>query len=239
MPKTVSVIIILLIFCEIRLFGESFDQQDRKEKIRISVNGGLGYLIGNTKSAEQALIDIGNEKSAVNKYYNQLKTGWQGGTSLHYLLQNGWGAGIEYLLYTTKSQMMGSFDAGNSILYGSIREKIYTNFLGPSLFYTQKSPGEKVHLYSSLSFGWVFYRDEVNPVAAPALITGNAPGLLSRIGIEAPLIRSVSADLNISGFYSVLNKYNLNDGQNKATVTPDTKENLSRINFSAGVKYVF
>jgi hypothetical protein len=239
MPKTVSLLLILLIFCEIKLLGESFDQQNRKEKIRISVSGGLGYLIGNTKSAEQALINIGNEKGAVSKYYNRLKTGWQGGTTLHYLMQNGWGAGIEYLFFTTKSQMMGSIDSGNSFLYGSIREKIYTNFLGPSLFYCQKSPGEKYLLYSSLSFGWVFYRDEVNLVAAPALITGNAPGLLSRIGIEAPLIRSVSADLNISGFYSALNKYSLNDGQTKTTVSPGTKENLSRINLSAGIKYVF
>lgn len=218
---------------------ENGSQKVFSPKFRIAIDGGFGYLTGNTQTSETSLIEMGNEKDRVEKYYKNLKIGTQAAFSLHYLLKENFGFGLDYHLFSNRSQMTGTVSDQTSTYYGVISERIYTNFIGPS-FFMHHSYNSKINLYTSIALGWTFYRDELHFIVAPALIKGGAPGMHCNLGFEIPLFKHISAGIEISGFYAELKKFTLSDGQTTTDLDlKDQKENLTRLNLSTGIHYSF
>ncbi len=213
----------------------------RESRFRIEFDGGLGYLIGDSKPATEQLVNSGLDEAEVNRYYKKLKLGMQAGASVHYMTGKNLGIGLDYRIFSNRSKMMGYlYSQDNTTFYGPISEKIYTNFVGPSLYYQDKMRAKRWTFISSVAVGMAFYRDELNLVVAPALITASSPAVHYGLGFEYSLYGKLSAALHVSGFYAELKKIKVNDGQTKTDIDlGKASENLSRVNLSAGIHYRF
>lgn len=211
-------------------------------KFHISVNGGLGYLIGDMKTSKSQMKDMGVSDLEVDRYYDNFKGGNQAGIAIHYMIFPYTGIGLDYNIFTTNSQMMLLLlsNDNSSYFYGKFSEKIYTNYLGLSLQPNQVL-SDKLNLYEMLSLGMAFYRNESQAIFAPALITGNALAVKGKTGISYQLYKHLSLNLGVSYFISSLKKIKLTDGKEtlEMELPDDSKENLSRLNLSAGVQINF
>jgi opacity protein-like surface antigen len=208
---------------------------------RIAVDGGLNYLIGDSDPATEGLISSGNSQTEVDNFYSDLKVGVQAGASFHYLFNDNLGLGLDYRIFANSSNMTGYFYApDNTVFYGPISEKVYINFVGPSFFYQDKMRAKKWTFLSSVAVGLAFYRDEINLVVAPALITSTSPAVYYGLGVEYSLSKKISAGISISGFYAELKNIKVDDGQTKTDIDlGKMQENLSRVNLSIGIHYRF
>ncbi|MFY9151519.1 MAG: hypothetical protein WAO52_05865 [Prolixibacteraceae bacterium] len=236
------------------IFPKSIQAQDNSEnipdqkstelnisKFRFAIDGGPGYLLGNTKTAKETLASYGISKTEIDKYYKDLKLGEQFGVSAHYLVNDKYGLGLDYRIFTTKSNTMGFIDSPDtySTFYGPLSEKIYTNFAGISYFSQQKLQNERWNIYSSVALGWAFYHNESNLIVSPVLLEGNSFATNYNLGIEYRLSKHIALGAGLECFYSVLHKFQLNNGQTTTEIklNKEQRENLSRLNLTAGIHF--
>ncbi len=211
-------------------------------RFRISIDGGFGYLIASTKAAKAQMKSYEIPDQEADRYYREIKLGEQAGASIHYLINPDVGFGLDYNIFTTKSEVMGFLTTGDGYIkyYGPFKEKIYTSFLGVSVFQNQVLK-EKWNLYGKLSAGLAYYRNESMMIIAPGLITGNAPALRGESGISYSINGHISVNAGFSYLFSTLSKIEVNDGTNitEVKLEGDMKENLSRLSLSTGVQFHF
>ena len=85
----------------------------KMSRMVVSLNGGLGYLTGNTKTAKANMRNMGVSESDIDQYFREYKTGGIGGASVHYIVNRSLGVGIDYNLFTTRGQVKGYLDPGD------------------------------------------------------------------------------------------------------------------------------
>jgi len=218
------------------------DETKHQSKFRVSIDGGFGYLIASTKAARAQMKSYEIPDEEADRYYREIVLGEQAGASIHYLVNPDVGFGLDYNIFTTKGEVLGYVTSGGewAKFYGPFKEKIYTSFLGASVFQNQKI-NEKWNFYGKLSFGVAFYRNESMMIILPALITGNAAALRGELGLSYSINRRFSVNAGISYLFSTLRKIQINDGTNTTEVKleGDMKENLSRLSVSTGVQFHF
>jgi hypothetical protein len=211
-------------------------------RFRISIDGGLGYLIGSTKTAKAQMKNYGISELEADRYYREIKLGEQAGASVYYLLNPKFGLGLDYSFFTTNSSVLGYLDPGDgwTRYYGKFSEKIYTNFVGVSYFQDRKI-NEKWHYYGKLSVGVAFYRNEAHIIVLPTLLIDTAPAIQGESGFSYSLSKHISIGLSISDFFSSLRKIKVNNGTNtnEVKLEGDMKENLSRLSVSTGLQFHF
>jgi hypothetical protein len=218
----------------------SFNSES-KSRFCISINGGFGYLIASTKLAKAQMKSYGISDSDADSYFSEFKMGEQAGASLYYMINPTFGIGLDYNIFTTKGQVLGTINPGEGYsYYGLFSDKVYTNFVGASYFQIMKLKS-KWSLYDQFSIGIAFYRDEAQVIIAPLLYTGKAPAIRGESGISYSLTRRISANIGLSYLFSVLNKIEVNDGNTttKVKLDKDSRENLSRLGLTTGLKFNF
>lgn len=222
--------------------SQQFTETISQSRFVITVDGGLGYLIASTKSAKAQMKSYGISDQEANRYYRELKLGEQAGASAYYLINKTYGLGLDYNLFGTNGSVMGYLDPGDgwTKFYGPFNEKIYTSFVGASVFQSQKL-NERWSQYGKFSLGMALYRNEARIIVAPALITGSAFAIRGEYGVAYSLTRNLSVNAGISYLLSSLRKIQMDDGTNSTEVKleGDSKENLSRLNLSTGLQFNF
>jgi hypothetical protein len=207
-----------------------------------SLNGGLGYLTGNTKAAKTNMRSMGVSESDINQYFRDFKTGAMGMASIYYLLTRELGIGVDYHVFTTSGQVRGYLDPGDgwTKYYGIFSDKVYTNFAGVS-FLTRENNRGKWGFYTKLSLGMAFYRDEGSLINTPVLITGQSFATAGELGMTYSLSRHVSLNAGLSYMLASLGKMNNNNGTDivEIKLDKDTRENLSGLNLSGGLVFYF
>jgi len=208
----------------------------------VSLNGGLGYLTGNTKNMKAQMRSFGVSESDINQYVNDYKLGEFGEASVHYMINKGLGFGIDYNVFTTSGQVKGYLDPrdGWTKYYGVFSDKVYTNFVGASCL----SRAELVKgwgYYDKLSLGMAFYRDEMSVINTPFLVTGKAFAMYGEFGLTYSISKHISINAGLSYFVSTLGKIKSDNGTDVAEtkLDKDSKENLSRLNLSTGLLFNF
>lgn len=208
-------------------------------RFRLSVDGGLAYLVGNMETEKKDMGYYGLSDSEVNRYFDALKWGEQAGVNFHYMILKKSGVGLDYNIFTTYSNTKGMTyiysDDIPSIYYGSISEKIYTSFAGISLLHEEQL-GKKWNCYGQLAGGMVFYRNEAQFVF-PVLYTGKAPAVKGNCGISYSLTRHVALHMGASYMYSSLKKIERTDA-NQAREA-NIKKDLSRLSITTGLQFHF
>jgi hypothetical protein len=216
----------------------------RSGSFRIAINGGIGYITSSTDAAEEAMASLGVTERNAKSYYSDLKTGYYGSADAIWMFKTGYGAGIRYKFFNTDATTEGYFDPGDgiNIIFSDYNENIFVNYAGVSLFYEQHAgKNGNLGIYSSLSLGMAFYLNLLDFYGGNLAISGNTPGMDAGIGLEYRITPVVSAAAEASVFTGTIRKIKITDGVNEESVDLDKEnyENLSRIEFSLGIRFYF
>ena len=211
------------------------------ERFRFAMNGGFGYLLGSSKTAEEKMIALGLTDDQAKSYYKEMKSGICAGADLLFLINPDWGGGVKYKFYSTSADMEGFIDPGDgyNLYYGTFHERIYVNFIGGEFLFRQFIGSRKtLKLNSACSIGLTKYRNEASFFSSAFLLTGNNIGADLSLGLEYFISNHFSLGTELSLFYSSIRKMKLSDG---ITTTPvhlekDNYENLSRLDLSIGIR---
>lgn len=213
-------------------------------RLQFEISAGPGYLTAGTKEAREVLVSQGAEPGRVQSYYKNLKTGWNAGAGLTYMITPEMGMGIRYKFFCTSGNLKGFFDPqdGVHLLYGNYGEKISVNYYGSSLSYHLRPGSQKLFLtYVSYSLGMVTYRNEAEYINNYLLFSGRNLGIDVSAGLEYFISDNLSVVAGLSSFLSTLRKLKVTDGTNSTSIKLEKEnyENLSRIEFLLGVRLYF
>jgi len=216
------------------------EQTGKREKWRIGIAGGPGYMSASSKDAENALVERGIDRSDAKSYCRKYKWGWQGNADLHYLINPYMGIGAKYACFSTATKLndisFGNYNGdGLHLFWGNMNEQLYVNYVGPSFFaqaFTNRNQTWK--LTALVSLGYTNYRAEAHIMNVPMLATGHTFGQYSEIGMEYRLSKNMAAGVNLTSFVSVLSKLTFKTSQSTQTVdlSREERENVSRLDLS-------
>jgi hypothetical protein len=217
--------------------------------------GGSSLLASTSKDENEMIYSMGISVSQAKDFYKRLKRGFYAGGDVHYLLSNVFGIGVNYSFFTSSVNMDLLLKSNTTSLpvYATLycKERLYINYAGPSaLIQRNMDEKRKFFLRGMISVGYVHYRDEVRlllPVAATAgydsrrqnaLTTGKTWGASVGLAVEYYPITWLSVGVNAYLLYSELNdlEAKLN---NNPTVSVNETQNLSRLDYSAFVRFRF
>lgn len=209
----------------------------------IKAQGGISYLIGSTKSAKEIMQQQGISKADADSYYQNYVWGNHAKGSLGYQLVPNLGIGVCYRFFNTHSSYSGSFDPRDGIhtLYGKQEETVFNNYFGLSLFSEQRFLNEKFSVWSSVSFGQCFYRNEIVSSVLPTLVKGNTFAFDTELGCNYHLTKSFSIGFTSGAFFGTLKKIDVKSMMDENTIKLDKKyyENMSALDFSFNCAFDF
>ena len=242
---------ILFLFLSLNSFSQAElpASAERKEisipafsRLRIGFSSGIGVQTGyNTKFWED-FTSMGIKYDNRWSYYRQIKTGMYLSHDVTLMLRPSFGFGYLYKFYTTSAGIVESIPLDDNwhILHSAYREKLYINFVGPSIFF-KRSLGKTdlLSVYSTFSVGLTDYRNEAEYFKNFLLITGQTIGFDARLGADCRISERISAGLEVAGFYSKLGKLKYTNGVDNETQELDREnnKNISRVDISLGLRF--
>jgi hypothetical protein len=247
-------VIILLTFCIFSGYA-----QTKELKWRFNFSGGMGYQNANTSKYEKDLIDAGFKEQKVKDLYNDFKWGAQGNADVHYLVNKNFGIGCKYIFFTTDGKIEETWKmphtSGYSDLTVNFKNRDYVNYVGTSVHVrTFLNDNKTLLLSATLSGGYTHYRShfELKRNQPPTtlynlrlVVGGKTFGTYTGAGLEHFLNKQISIGLDAGYFYSALSKITLERKIDKIKISQEinlkelngTKENISRFDFSLGIKF--
>ena len=197
-------------------------------KYRIALNGGLSYLTAKTSSSVP---------DALRDHAKQLKSGYNWGANLHFLTSEYFGFGLKYnTFYSSNVENKNLTLPGNTVLYG-IKDVNYIHFIGPSVLFKFVSSNGKNAWVSSMSIGYMGYKQERQTRNRNFTYTAATLGLNLDFGYDIYLSKKLSLGLMVSFAAGSLGEVDLEENGISQTIELDERENLSRIDFSAGLRW--
>ncbi|WP_167614103.1 hypothetical protein [Maribellus sediminis] len=210
-------------------------------RLRVAVNGGLGFLLGDTKTAEESLVTQGVSSDNAKKYYKGLKTGIQGKASAYYHAFGEYSFGLVYKGFYTSSDVMTALQMDDlNMYYGKLGERYFVNFAGASFFGAERyGKNKQIGLNSSFSVGPAFYRDEVEMYNQEILVQGTTLGMDVSLGVEYFIKPNISLNFETSVFSGKVKKMTVttSDSSQDMELDKDNWENLGRIDVAVGLVY--
>ena len=198
-------------------------------KYRIALNGGLSYLTAKTSSSVP---------DALRDHAKQLKSVYNWGADIHFLTSENLGFGLKYNTFYSSNveNNVSQTLPNNTVLYG-IKDVNYIHFIGPSVLFKFVSSNGKNAWVSSASIGYMGYKQEQqignrNSTYTAATLGGNLD-----FGYDIYLSKKLSLGLMVSFAAGSLGEVDLEENGISQTIELDERENLSRIDFSAGLRW--
>ena len=211
------------------------------ERLRLGISGGLGYITGSTKVAEENMVNLGFLPDKVQSYYKGMRSGRYANVDLTYQIAPRYGVGIKYKFFNTSGSIEGFVDPhdGMNLIYSTYGEHIYVNFLGTAFIFQQFIGSSKsFKINASGSIGLTTYRNEAEYLSGYYLITGKNAGMDLSLEFEYFISRFLSVGAELSSFYSTIRKVKVTDGTSTTTLDLEKGkyEDLSRLEISAGIR---
>jgi|GEM_PF-324777 len=211
---------------------------------RISVTGGLGYLVGDTGQGRKDAAQEGLTGQEIDDYFDQILWGWQTGANVHYFIRSDLGIGLNYRFFRTGADLLATFDPqdGVTLYHGKLIENMYINYAGPSLFSSYFiSQNKKLQITGSFSAGIVFFRDETTMMESSLLMKGKTFGMTAAFGLEYFISSHLALGADFNLFASKIGKITADNGSSSGTVKlkGDDRQNVSAIDCSAGLRIYF
>ncbi len=209
-------------------------------KLRVSASGGLGYLL---KAGQDNIKGVINQ-DVIDKTNRDLRWGTHLDGDVHYLFPFGVGIGVKYLFQRRSTEVndvtIDIYD-GTHYVVSDIWERDYIQYAGPSLFgYIDIGNRDQIHLTSSLSGGYVWFRSEASLLAQNLLITSGNFAMNAEIGIDYLFHPNFGVGVNVGCLVGNIHKVKMTDG----TVTQEQElnsnnyYNLSNVHLSVGIRYL-
>ncbi len=115
------------------------------------------------------------------------------------------------------------------LFYTTYSERIYVNFVGASVLYSEPlGAREKIRVSCSLSAGLALYRNEAELFQGNFLATGNSFGMDGAVGLEYHITPAVAFGAELSSFFSQLRKFEITDGSTTETMELEDDDIESR-----------
>ncbi|WP_346855799.1 hypothetical protein [uncultured Draconibacterium sp.] len=210
-------------------------------KIRASLSGGSGYLLGKTSEAEKNLQAMGISNSLSEEYYKNFKWGAQVKASLYFYLTKDYWLGAMYNGFYSNAEITSSMQMDETnMYYGALGERYFVNFAGLSLYSSSRvGKAQKLLVNSSYSIGPAFYRDEAEMYNEQVLIQGTTLGSNLTLGLEYFIQPKLSISFDTGLFLGKVSKISLktSEGSNEVELDKENYENLSRLDLSFGIVY--
>jgi len=225
----------------LKQIGESTDDQDRDYRISITFTGGFSYFTENTKDEEEFLTSQKLDAGEAKDYYNRLASGYHLGAILKYNFGNYLSIGLQYRFFNTNAALYGSFDPedGIHLYYGKLSENIYINYAGLGFYTDNIFKTRTIRIWAGISAGMAFYRNEGFHIWSPYLLTGSNLAFGPSVGIDIPVVKSVSIVAEGSWLISKVKKVKINSGTDSQSIDldKDNYEDISNLNISAGLSF--
>ena len=198
-------------------------------KYRIALNGGLSYQTAKTSSSVP---------DALRDHAKQLKSGYNWGADIHFLTSENLGFGLKYnTFYSSNVENNVNLTLpDNTVLYG-IKDVNYIHFIGPSVLFKIVSSNGKNAWVSSASIGYMGYKQEQQIGNRNFTYTAATLGLNLDFGYDIYLSKKLSLGLMVSFVTGSLGEVDLEENGISQAIELDERGSLSRIDFSAGLRW--
>ena len=198
-------------------------------KYRIALNGGLSYQTAKTSSSVP---------DALRDHAKQLKSGYNWGADIHFLTSEYFGFGLKYnTFYSSNVENNVNLTLpDNTVLYG-IKDVNYIHFIGPSVLFKFVSSNGKNAWVSSASIGYMGYKQEQQTGNRNFTYTAATLGLNLDFGYDIYLSKKLSLGLMVSFVTGSLGEVDLEENGISQAIELDERGSLSRIDFSAGLRW--
>ncbi|MFV0593827.1 MAG: hypothetical protein ACK5M7_20815 [Draconibacterium sp.] len=217
------------------------DEPKDGTRFRVAVKGGPGFLLGDTKTAEESLVSQGVSPNDADAYYKGLKTGIQGKASAYYHTFGDYWFGLIYKGFYASTEITTALQMDDvNMYYGKLGERYFVNFAGASFFGAERyGKNKQFGLNSSFSVGPAFYRDEVEMYNQEILVQGTTLGMDLSIGVEYFLKPNISLNFETSLFSAKVKKMTVKtfDSSQEVELDEDNWENLGRLDLSLGIVF--
>jgi hypothetical protein len=200
----------------------------------------MGYRIASTKEFHKDLLNMGFSAPNIDSYFKNLKLGIKASGQIHYMFWDNYGIGIDYQFHQSSGNIIGNIDQGDGVtlVHGEIKNQVYTNFTGLSLYSHYILNNNRVKLYYQISMGLTMYREETTFIYSPMLISGKAFGGNTELGFEYFLTKNFSLGINANLFQSTISNIKVDNGihYEKIELEKEQQEGLSRLDIGIGIK---
>jgi hypothetical protein len=201
-------------------------------KFRVGVKGGLGNLIKKN-----------SDTSPIGLYREKLNRGWMFGFNAEYFIKDNFGVGFVYTNYQS-SNKKENFDFPDlftlePIKAGSLSNKVSHKFVGPTFVY-RKSLDFKTFAVLTVSPGMHLYSDKGLTNASNFKFKGQGYGAEATLGLDFLLGNDIFGRdiiLSLEGGYNYGQIKSLNYGGTVGSKTLATPIDLSRLDFSIGLRF--
>ena len=198
---------------------------------RISVNTGIAYVTAKTLSTDDKELD---------KHFSSLKLGYQYGLGAYTFGKKSIGYELTYKHYfnQNKNDEYLYIDSVNGNRIGELSDRVNINFYAISLINKTSFFNNKMDLYLGVSGGYLHYKNN-NIRLSEMIITGNTLGIMYTIGVDYYLNYhfALGADFNLLQATMRKYTYEINGTEITKSLDKSDYENISRIDFSAGLRY--
>lgn len=207
--------------------------QTHKNKLEVALFGGYGYRTA--KVADNVPNDFKN-------YVKELKSGYQFDISASYYVRKDWGLGVQYNVFKASNSANNiyiEYENGQRVT-GRMNDDIIISFIGPRASGRLFDKKEKNFLSMGIALGYLGYKNNSKVVTENIKITGASLGAAFDMGYNWQVARRFHLGAQASVVSGVLSKLTTETNGVKKTekLEKDQKENLGRINFSAGARFI-
>lgn len=202
-------------------------------RVRISVSGGLGNLLGGVPD---------NIPQDFIPYVEELKSGNYFEADLGYYVSDNVGMGAKYSLFKTQNELKNIFiaDSNGIRTYGTLEDDITVQFLGPALAIRRTLPRGSSYFISNLALGILTYSNDALVIDKYKL-SGSTFGFSGDIGLDFDLGGGFHLGVSLGVTVGTIKKLNIeHDGASvMLDLTGLEYSNISRIDLGAGLTYFF
>ena len=206
---------------------------DDLPRFRISLQGGWSRRLAK-------VADVGD--ADLKEYIKGLKSGFHLGVDGAFFFTENYGAGLKYAYFRTSNEIDNvtvTTTTGESKT-GLMQDKINIHYFAPEFWTRYSFADDKLILLAGASIGYLRYIDN-GVLVDPLTITGSTVGVGFDIGLDYMITPhfGIGANLGLIGGSIGTMKYNDGTGEREVSLNDNQRENLTRLDVSAGIRWCF
>ena len=206
-------------------------------RIRIAAHGGYAYRTAEIEHYFDVMFNLECSSTDLTDYVKKLKHGFNYGFDVSYYFNRYCGIGIGYNAFQSKNKLENfeiviDPDWPNS--YGEMNDNIRVDFVGAFFNSRFLHAKDKNALWLGLGIGYINYCDKGRMLSTNLTVEGGNVGLCGNLGYDISISKNLAIGFQFSYIFgkpTIGYSYTLYQG------TVDVKENLSRIDLSAGLRF--
>lgn len=202
-----------------------------------------GFMLGFGMGYMYRLAEVPDSDPVVQEYIKKLKSGLAVRVEANYFFGRYFGMGAKYILSHSQARLTNAvFQLPNgSIRVGDLSENINMHTLIGHFTSRVSSTNDRFHFLPGLSAGYTSYHERAMVLDSPMIVTGGTFCIGVHLSMDFEVTRDLYVSTGVDYTSGVLNSIEIDDGTTAKVVTlqGDNREELTRFEFWAGLRYYF